>query len=66
LTSIPNNRFHYIEKYSCIWLNPDNYRLSTLLKIQRKCKKYIQRRQEIILNSLIDYLPREVILYVVM
>jgi len=65
LTSVPNNNYDYINT-SCKWLNPDNDRLSNLVKIQRKCKKYLQKRREVILYYLLDYLPRDVILYCVM
>jgi len=53
LMTVPNNNFVYIDKSFC----------NSLVKVQRKCKKYLQRRREVILTSLIDYLPREVILY---
>jgi len=66
LTTIPNNNFRYINKSNCKWLNPSNNRLNKLILIQRKCKKYIQKRRETIILSLIPYLPREVILYCIL
>jgi len=66
LTSIPNCRFTNINTAYCKWLYPTQKKINKLIKIQRKCKKYIQRRHEVILSSLIDYLPREVILYCIL
>jgi len=66
LTSIPNNNYNYINTSSCKWLNPDKDKISKLIKVQRMCKKYLQRRHEVIIRSLIDYLPREVILYCIL
>jgi len=66
LTKIPKNNFQEIYKFNCKWLEPDQKRINKLIKVQRKCKKYTQKRREVILSSLIDYLPREVILYCIL
>jgi len=65
LTSIPTHNINWIVKKGCNWLNPNKSKTDKLLLVQRKCKKYIQKRRELILKTLIYYLPKEVILYVI-
>jgi len=66
LTSIPNNKYIDKQIYDCKWLYPGKAKMDNLIKVQRKCKKYIQRRRETIISSLIDYLPLELIIYCIL
>jgi len=66
LTSIPSHAINTIISQNCKWLHPSYTKLDKLIMVQRKCKNFIRKRREVIMTSLKERLPKEVVIYVVL
>jgi len=63
LTDIPKHNIRTIEKSDCKWLYPNKVKLHKLVMVQRKCKKFIQKKRKVLLRTLNVYLPKDLVLY---